>query len=220
MRVETLTPVVAAAPGARIVQLGQSAGPAANLPSAAIRGKQLELSMRFVRPVRVGPAVAQADLRDGLGDEELEGEQPDEGAPPEPGRVHGCHGPRPRCSILATTAAWVFCILYAILSHGAWLRTKYGRHLMVLTLGLALLGTHSLARDVWGSWGWLGGDDFHRDVIYAILAYQLVNRDVLLILSHVKGEKRRKAELTRPTRPAGEEHAGMVEQRPSEPPRR
>jgi NADPH2:quinone reductase len=35
--------VAAAAPGARIVQLGQSAGPAASLPSAAIRGKQLEL---------------------------------------------------------------------------------------------------------------------------------------------------------------------------------
>jgi len=35
--------VAAAAPGARLVQLGQSAGPAASLPSAAIRGKQLEL---------------------------------------------------------------------------------------------------------------------------------------------------------------------------------
>jgi NADPH:quinone reductase-like Zn-dependent oxidoreductase len=35
--------VAAAAAGARIVQLGQSAGPAATLPSAAIRGKQLEI---------------------------------------------------------------------------------------------------------------------------------------------------------------------------------
>jgi NADPH2:quinone reductase len=35
--------VAAAAPGARIVQLGQSAGPTATLPSAAVRGKQLEL---------------------------------------------------------------------------------------------------------------------------------------------------------------------------------
>jgi len=35
--------VAAAAPGARIVQLGQSAGPTATLPSAAMRGKQLEL---------------------------------------------------------------------------------------------------------------------------------------------------------------------------------
>ncbi len=35
--------VAAAAPGARIVQLGQSAGPTATLPSATIRGKQLEL---------------------------------------------------------------------------------------------------------------------------------------------------------------------------------
>jgi NADPH2:quinone reductase len=35
--------VAAAAPGARIVQLGQSAGPTATLPSAAIRGKQLEV---------------------------------------------------------------------------------------------------------------------------------------------------------------------------------
>jgi len=35
--------VAAAAPGARIVQLGQSAGAAANLHSAAIRGKQLEV---------------------------------------------------------------------------------------------------------------------------------------------------------------------------------
>ena len=35
--------VAAAAPAARIVQLGQSAGPTATLPSAAIRGKQLEL---------------------------------------------------------------------------------------------------------------------------------------------------------------------------------
>ena len=35
--------VAAAAPGARIVQLGQSAAPAATLPSAALRGKQLEL---------------------------------------------------------------------------------------------------------------------------------------------------------------------------------
>ena len=35
--------VAAAAPGRAIVQLGQSAGPTATLPSAAIRGKQLEL---------------------------------------------------------------------------------------------------------------------------------------------------------------------------------
>jgi NADPH:quinone reductase len=35
--------VAAAAPAARVVQLGQSAGPTATLPSAAIRGKQLEL---------------------------------------------------------------------------------------------------------------------------------------------------------------------------------
>jgi NADPH2:quinone reductase len=35
--------VAAAAPGARIVQLGQGAAPTATLPSAAIRGKQLEL---------------------------------------------------------------------------------------------------------------------------------------------------------------------------------
>jgi NADPH:quinone reductase len=35
--------VAAAAPAARIVQLGQAAGPAATLPSAAIRGKQLEI---------------------------------------------------------------------------------------------------------------------------------------------------------------------------------
>jgi NADPH2:quinone reductase len=35
--------VAAAAPEARIVQLGQSAGPTATLPSAAIRGKQLEV---------------------------------------------------------------------------------------------------------------------------------------------------------------------------------
>lgn len=35
--------VAAAASGARIVQLGQSAGPAATLPSAAVRSKQLDL---------------------------------------------------------------------------------------------------------------------------------------------------------------------------------
>jgi NADPH2:quinone reductase len=35
--------VAAAAPRARIVQLGQSAGPTATLPSAAIRGKQLDV---------------------------------------------------------------------------------------------------------------------------------------------------------------------------------
>lgn len=35
--------VAAAAPGARIVQMGQSAGPEATLTSAAVRGKQLEL---------------------------------------------------------------------------------------------------------------------------------------------------------------------------------
>jgi NADPH:quinone reductase len=35
--------VAAAAPGARILQLGQSAAPAAMLPSAAVRGKQLEV---------------------------------------------------------------------------------------------------------------------------------------------------------------------------------
>jgi len=35
--------IAAAAPGARIVQLGQSAGPTASVPSAAVRGKQLEL---------------------------------------------------------------------------------------------------------------------------------------------------------------------------------
>jgi len=35
--------IAAAAPGARIVQLGQSARPTATIPSAAVRGKQLEL---------------------------------------------------------------------------------------------------------------------------------------------------------------------------------
>jgi NADPH2:quinone reductase len=35
--------VAAAAPAARIVQLGQSAAPTASLPSAALRGKQLDL---------------------------------------------------------------------------------------------------------------------------------------------------------------------------------
>jgi NADPH:quinone reductase-like Zn-dependent oxidoreductase len=35
--------IAAAAPSARIVQLGQSAGPTATIPSAAVRGKQLEL---------------------------------------------------------------------------------------------------------------------------------------------------------------------------------
>ena len=33
----------AAAPGARIVQIGQSAGPAATLASGVVRGKQLEI---------------------------------------------------------------------------------------------------------------------------------------------------------------------------------
>lgn len=112
--------------------------------------------------------------------------------------------------VVATAAAWVFCALYAMLSHGAWIRTKYGRHLMVLTLGLALLGTHSIARDLWpGPWpSWLGSHGFHSELIYGALAYQLINRCVLVVVSHVKGEKRRKAELMRPTRPAVEHRAG------------
>ena len=40
-----------------------------------------------------------------------------------------------------------------------------------------------------------GGHEFHRELIYLILAYQLINRCVLLVVSHLRGEKRRKAEL-------------------------
>lgn len=112
---------------------------------------------------------------------------------------------------LATFASWTFCVLYALLSHGAWIRTKYGRHLMVLTFGLALLGSRAIARSLWpGDWpDWLGSHDFHRELIYGILAYQILNRNVLVVASHIKGEKRRKAELMRPTRPHGEEHVDL-----------
>jgi NADPH2:quinone reductase len=55
--------VAAAAPGARIVQLGQSAGAEATLPSGAIRGKQLELYgyLNFAVPADVR-TQAHADL--------------------------------------------------------------------------------------------------------------------------------------------------------------
>lgn len=102
--------------------------------------------------------------------------------------------------LLATVAALVFCVLYAALSHGAWARTKYGRHLMVLTGGLAALGFHSLCLRLFGPWDWgiLGDARTHRELIYIALAWQLVNRIILLVASHVRGEKRRKAELLRP----------------------
>jgi NADPH2:quinone reductase len=55
--------VLAAAPGARIVNLGQSAGADATLPSGAVRGKQLELYgyLNFAVPAAVR-AQAHADL--------------------------------------------------------------------------------------------------------------------------------------------------------------
>ena len=61
--------VAAAAPGARIVQLGQAAGPTATLPSAAIRGKQLELygfsdfAVARGRACRALPAARRARAR-------------------------------------------------------------------------------------------------------------------------------------------------------------
>jgi len=96
--------------------------------------------------------------------------------------------------VVATAAAWAFVILYALLSHGAWIRTKLGRHLMSLTAGLAALGSHAIARDLWpGDWpDWLGSHDFHRELIYGWLAYQLLNRDILLVASHIKGERKRR----------------------------
>ena len=102
----------------------------------------------------------------------------------------------PALIVVASVAAWVFVVLYALLSHGAWARTKTGRHLMVLTLGLALLGTHSLARRIWGDcdWGVFGDAQAHRELIYLVLTYQLINRCVLLVVSHVKGERRRRAQ--------------------------
>lgn len=102
--------------------------------------------------------------------------------------------------VLATASAVVFCILYAALSHGAWLRTKYGRHLMVLTGGLAALGAHHLCYRLFGpwDWGWLGDHRDHRELVYLALAWQLINRIILLVASHVNGERRRKAELMRP----------------------
>lgn len=113
----------------------------------------------------------------------------------------------PALIVVATAAAWTFCILYALLSHGAWIRTKYGRHLMILTLGLALLGTHALAVRLVGpwDWGWLGTSQAHRELIYLMLGYQLINRCVLVVASHIRGERRREAELLVPTRPPGEE---------------
>ena len=39
----TRTPAFRAAPGARVVHIGQSAGPEATLSSAAVRGKQIDL---------------------------------------------------------------------------------------------------------------------------------------------------------------------------------
>jgi NADPH2:quinone reductase len=55
--------VLAAAPGARIVNLGQSAGAEATLPSGAVRGKQLELfgHLTFAVPAAVR-AEAHAEL--------------------------------------------------------------------------------------------------------------------------------------------------------------
>jgi len=55
--------VMAAAPGARIVNLGQSAGAEATLPSGAVRGKQLELYgyLNFAVPAEVR-ARAHAEL--------------------------------------------------------------------------------------------------------------------------------------------------------------
>jgi NADPH:quinone reductase len=55
--------VLAAAPGARIVNLGQSAGAEATLPSGAVRGKQLELfgHLNFAVPAAVR-AEAHAEL--------------------------------------------------------------------------------------------------------------------------------------------------------------
>lgn len=103
--------------------------------------------------------------------------------------------------LAATLAAWVFCILYATLSHNAWARSKQGRHLMGLSLGLAFLGTFSILRRVIGEWEVLGGYDLHVTLVYAVLAYQLVNRCALLVLAHLKGERERKGGLGQPVAP-------------------
>lgn len=92
----------------------------------------------------------------------------------------------PALVALATVAAGTFVVLYAGLSHGAWLRTKVGRHLMILTGGLFALGAHSLAWQIFGGWdwGWLGDYRDHRELIYLILAYQLIQRCILLVQAH------------------------------------
>jgi NADPH:quinone reductase len=63
--------MAAAAPGARIVNLGQSAGPNATLPSGAVRGKQLDIYGYLNFAV---PADARADAHRRLLDHAQRGE--------------------------------------------------------------------------------------------------------------------------------------------------
>lgn len=90
----------------------------------------------------------------------------------------------------ATSGALVFVVLYALLA--PWWRTREGRHVMLLTLGLTALGLSSLSRRAVGEWP---GYDLVVSAIYALIAWEMWLQVWLLITAKRRRDADRKKRL-------------------------
>ena len=87
----------------------------------------------------------------------------------------------------ATTGAVVFVALYAIVA--PWYRSSEGRHMMVLTTGLASLGTVSLLVRVIGKWSYY---DLTVLTIYLVIGWELWRKTALLMRAQIPHEHLRR----------------------------
>lgn len=78
--------------------------------------------------------------------------------------------------VAATMGALAFLITYTALAD--WWRSREGRHMFALTLGLAALGGVSVMRRAIGEWPYY---DVTITVIYGLLAWELWRRVWLLL---------------------------------------
>ena len=84
----------------------------------------------------------------------------------------------------ATVGALVFILLYAALT--PWHASPVGRHLMVLTTGLAGLGVISLLRRVLDEWY---GYDLTVIVVYALIGWELWHQTLMLLRAQSNGHE-------------------------------
>lgn len=87
--------------------------------------------------------------------------------------------------VWATLGGWAFVILYGTLA--PWHRSREGRHMMALTVGLTALGTLSVLRRWIGEWGFY---DESVMLTFALIGWELWRRVYLLLSAQNRGDDR------------------------------